>query len=75
MPVTRSNLDQSICSDGEICTVIKTWRDVRVGTDPAWFADKFEKCSKIMTRWMTVMDAEVGSLSSGAVPSADELML
>lgn len=60
---TDRNPDQTICSDGEIGTVLKTYRETLVAYDEKWFADKFHQCQKIMDRWMTVMDAQVLSCS------------
>eukprot|EP00056_Hartaetosiga_gracilis_P003823 m.67759 g.67759 ORF g.67759 m.67759 type:complete len:704 (+) comp11593_c1_seq1:153-2264(+) len=41
---TDKSPDQSVCSDGEIATVIKTYREYRVGASSKWRSDKYHLC-------------------------------
>lgn len=66
---TEHNPDQSICADGEICTVLKCYREVLMGATQDWFNDKWHQVKKIMERWMTVYDSNGDGVVTGAQPS------
>ncbi|EGD82452.1 hypothetical protein PTSG_11966 [Salpingoeca rosetta] len=69
------SLDQTICSDGEICTVIKTYREVLMGAPSSWFKDKYHQVLKIMERWLIIMDAQGDGVVRGAQPSTYDVAL
>jgi len=46
--------------DGEIGTVLKTYREVRQGAPGDWFNTMWPQVKKIMDRWMTELDDGTG---------------
>ncbi|XP_065909541.1 non-lysosomal glucosylceramidase-like [Dysidea avara] len=52
----------AICVDGEIGTVLKTYREVRQGAPGDWFNTMWSQVKKIMDRWMTELDDGTGTI-------------
>ncbi|XP_065838479.1 non-lysosomal glucosylceramidase-like isoform X2 [Oscarella lobularis] len=50
----------SICVDGEIGTVNKTYREVLQGAPKNWFDNQLHQVKKVMQRWMTELDDGTG---------------
>ncbi|XP_031550848.1 uncharacterized protein LOC116288218 [Actinia tenebrosa] len=58
----------SICVDGEIGTVLKTYREVKQGAPREWFDTYWPYVKRVMKRWMTELDNGQG-LITGPQPN------
>lgn len=58
----------NICVDGEMGTVLKTYREIKQGAPRAWFDKMWNPVKKIMNRWMNELDKGDG-LITGAQPN------
>eukprot|EP00794_Sanderia_malayensis_P007677 gene7677-8513_t len=66
--------DTNICVDGEIGTVLKTYREIKHGAPRSWFDQMWPPVKKIMNRWMNELDTGNG-LINGAQPNTYDVSI
>ncbi|XP_032237867.2 uncharacterized protein LOC5512611 [Nematostella vectensis] len=57
---TEDPASTMICVDGDVGTVLKTYREVRQGAPKTWFNKMWPQVKRIMKRWMTDLDNGTG---------------
>lgn len=66
---SQSTPNQDTCTDGEIGTVLKLYREVLMGVSDQYFQLAWHQAQKIMVRWMTELDVNGDGVVTGAQPS------
>ncbi|XP_065070072.1 uncharacterized protein LOC135695054 [Rhopilema esculentum] len=66
---TTNQNDTNICVDGEIGTVLKAYREVKIGAPKKWFDSIWGPVKKIMSRWMNELDSKGDGLITVAQPN------
>ncbi|XP_065657388.1 non-lysosomal glucosylceramidase isoform X2 [Hydra vulgaris] len=58
-----------ICVDGELGTVLKTYREIRQGASKGWFNTVWNPIKLLMNRWLDVMDTDKNGMIYGPQPN------